>query len=192
MPSMIEVLSEAVLVDSRSFKVNKLFYYTLKEIFTDKFYNKMDSIIKNKIQIDEFQKDNNVVAYTQNGHIFVNAHAFYSKKPSDAVIYLVHEFVHLLQDLPYFPEIKRLDKQLYSLVKPNLTKPYSKFLTGKIQNIHSIAKEESLTYAIGNRSLDWSCVKPGVKEKYKEILEQSGLFNMELPWMKKIFKEKQS
>ena len=62
----------------------------------------------------------------------------------------------------------------------------NEFLTGKPQNIHSDYKDEFLSYC-SNFAFNWK-LSPSLKQEYYDILNNSGLFNMESNWWKKRFK----
>lgn len=185
-----DLMSEAVLLNSKSAQINKLFDYSMRQIFSSGYYKKLDKLFRgNKIEVNEFKATNNMVAYTSNGKLFVNAPVFYNKKRSDAIVYILHEMIHLISNKIGFGEIKRIENELYNLVKRNLKKAYSysEFLTGKKQPLHSDVKAECLSY-IMNGSIDWEAAKPGTKEEYKEILKRSGIFKMSSPFWHKRFK----
>jgi hypothetical protein len=183
------LLLEDVTIASKNDMLNDIYRIKLKEVFSPFFYSKVDRIIKKRILIDSFSDKTTVVAYTKQGHIFVNSKLFYSKKPDDAVIYLIHETLHLLEDLKYFPEIKQLRIKLWKIIQKNLTKPLSVFYTGKKQDLYSNGMEETLTYFIANRSCDFSALKPEGRKEYIEAIKNSELFNIHSVWMRKVLKQ---
>lgn len=178
-----DILSERVLLNSKSAVINKLFDQTLHSILTPEFYYRVDKAIKGRIGVLEDDLNNNIVAYTKNGILFVNAPVFYTKPRKDALVYILHELIHLLARKPQFFVIRNTEKKLWKLVKGNLTKPYSEFLTGKNQPLHSVKSEEILSYLM-NQSLDFSAVKPGIKDEYIRIIRESGMFNLDSSYFK--------
>lgn len=189
----LELLINEVELETKDTQLNKLFDNYIVQIFSPQFCKKIESLLRDKIKLEEtVDKNNNVVAWTQGTTIYVNSPVFYSKNRSKAILFIMHEFIHVLQNsksffiMSKFNDIKELENALYTLVSNNLTKSYAQFLTGKNQDLHSSGKDEVLTYMMNN-SIDWSAVKPGTKEKYKALLEQSGIFNLNTPfWTKRI------
>lgn len=173
-----DILNEEILLNSKSEALNKLFHRTLKNIFTPQFYNRVDKALGERINVLDDDLNNNIVAYSKDGMLFVNARVFYSKPRKDALVYILHELIHLLSQKIQFYQIRQLEKKLWKLVKNKLVKSYSEFLTGKKQPLHSIKSEEILTYLM-NQSLNFSAVKPDVKEKYIDLVKKSNIFNLE-------------
>jgi hypothetical protein len=176
-------LGEEVLLNSKSAVINKYFHKTLKDILTPQFYYRVDKSISGRINVFEDDLNNNVVAYSKSGQLFVNAPVFYTKPRQDALVYVLHELIHLLARKPQFFVIRSLEKKLWKLVKKNLVKPYSEFLTGKKQPLHSIKSQEVLTYLM-NKSLDFTAVKPHVKDEYIRLVRESGIFNLDSDYFK--------
>ena len=179
-----ELLINEVELETRDKQLNILFDNYLAQVFNPSFKKKIDDTLRDKISFKEVvDKNRNVVAYTVGNTIYVNTPVFYSKNRNKGILFLLHEFIHILQNsksffmINKFNDIKNIEAQLYSLIQKNLTKPYSVFLTGKKQDLHSSGKDEVLTYQM-NGSVDWSAVKEGTKEQYIKILQQSGMFNL--------------
>lgn len=186
-----EYLVNEVEIDSNDVRLNTLFNNYLKQIFSPSFYAVIDNHFKNRISFKEVSEENkSVVAYTIGNTIYVNKPVFYSKNANKAILFILHEFIHILQNsksffvVNKFGSIKKLENSLYLLVKQNLVKPYSQFLTNENQKLHSSGKSEILSYQMNN-SVDWTAVKPGTKEAYKKILADSGLFNLNSDFWRK-------
>lgn len=189
----LELIINEVELETRDKQLNILFDNYLSQVFSSSFKKKIDETLKDRISFKEVvDKTKNVVAYTIGNTIFVNSPVFYSKNRNKGILFLLHEFIHILQNsksffiVNKFNDIKTVEEQLYSLIQKNLTKPYSTFLTGKNQSLHSSGKDEILTYQM-NDSIDWSAVKEGTKEQYIKILKQSGLFNLNSKFWQKRF-----
>lgn len=187
----LELLLNEVELETKDKQLNILFDNYLSQVFSPSFKKRIDETLKDRISFKEVvDKTKNVVAYTMGNTIYINSPVFYSKNINKGILFLLHEFIHILQNsksffiINKFNDIKNTEAQLYSLVQKNLIKPYSVFLTGKNQNLHSSGKDEVLTYQMNN-SIDWSAVKEGTKEKYIQILKQSKLFNLNSNFWKK-------
>lgn len=189
----LELIINEVELETRDKQLNILFDNYLSQVFSSSFKKKIDETLKDRISFKEVvDKTKNVVAYTIGNTIYVNSPVFYSKNRNKGILFLLHEFIHILQNsksffiVNKFNDIKTVEEQLYSLIQKNLIKPYSTFLTGKNQSLHSSGKDEILTYQM-NDSIDWSAVKEGTKEQYIKILKQSGLFNLNSKFWQKRF-----
>ena len=107
------------------------------------------------------------------------------------ISYLLHEFIHILQlsksffILKKFKEIHELSNILDRIVKNNLTKKYSIFLTGRNLNLGE-EKYEIISYLM-NDSIDWSAITPQGKKQFIEALRSSRLFNLNSSfWIKRL------
>jgi hypothetical protein len=187
----LEILLNEVELETKDKQLNILFDRYLSQVFSENFKKKIDEVLRDKISFKEVvDKNRNVVAYTIGNVIHVNTPVFYSKNINKAILFVLHEFIHILQNsksffiVNKFSDIKNIENQLYSIVQKSLTKPYSVFLTGKQQPLHSSGKDEVLTYQM-NGSIDWSALKPEAKEEYINILKQSGIFNLGSRFWKK-------
>lgn len=186
-----EHLINEVELATKDTKLNVLFDSYLKQIFSPAFYRIIDSYFKTRIKFKEtVDKNRNVVAWTIGNVIYINTPVFYAKNSNKAILFVLHEFIHILQNsksfllVDRFGNIKELEHKLYNLIKPNLTKSFSKFLTNTEQSLHSSTKDEVLSYQMNN-SVDWTAVKSGTREAYKKLLIESGLFNLNSPFWKK-------
>lgn len=185
---LVSLLSEEVYVNSKSEKLNKLFRFYMKNIYSSNFYSKLDKFFEKKIQLKEDTNvADNVIAYTKGNSIYINPNSIYKKSGEDAVVFLLHETIHLLENnSKIFPEIKNVEKKLWEIVSKNLIGDISEFYTGKKQSLHSNPQDEVLTYLF-NGSIHWKYVKPTTKERYFNILKESGIFNMNSNFLKKRF-----
>lgn len=173
-------------------KVNKVFKFGLAQVFQKWFLAKIEEKLPNMIQIKEIRERSNVVAYQQGNKIIVNAPEFYPKSTEYKVRYLLHEFLHILQKnkkLMFFRQFKELDelgKRLYSIVKGNLVKPLSVFLTSKNQKLPTSSQEEVLAYLM-NFKTDWTALKPEGKREFINELRNSKIFNLNSSfWQKRL------
>ena len=187
----LELLIHEVELETKDKQLNVLFDSYLSQVFSPAFKKKIDETLKDKISFKEVvDKNKNVIAYTMGNTIYVNSPVFYSKNRSKGILFLLHEFIHILQNsksfflMNKFNDIKNIEASLYNVVQRNLVKPYAVFLTGKQQALHSSGKDEVLTYQM-NGSVDWSALKPGAKEEYIKILQQSGMFNLNSKFWRK-------
>lgn len=179
------VINEEIKLKTKDEKINKVFSYYMKQVFSNSFLNKINSSLNEELIANDFKKNTNIVAYTIGTKLYINSPEFYKLSTEKAMTYVMHEMIHILQNIPAFKRyFNAVEDSLYKCVKSNLKTSMDIFLTGKKQNIHSKEKDEILTYAMNN-SLTWSAVNEGTKEKYKKILKDSGMFNLESQFWKK-------
>jgi len=171
-------------------KTNKIFNYALSQVFAPSYVSKINNIMGKEITIKEVSSDKNFVSYQEGNSIVVNKPVFYSKSKEDQMRNLLHEFIHILQTsksmliFSKFKEINVLSKELYDIVKSNLVKPLSVFLTSKNIKLLSDSKEEILGYMMSG-NVDWSAVKPQAKREFIGKLSSSGIFNLNTSFWKK-------
>src|SRR5574344_1744 len=178
-------LKEELEIRTKNEAVNELFINILPEVFSPSYLKKLNRVFKDPIVASEFGDNSTVVAYTQNGKIYVNAKQFYSMDPERAIIYVLHEMFHMLQKMQQFKGLKYVNSQLMSCAMKYLHRwEYSKFLTGKTQNLHSDYKEEFLTYLMNNSEQIKMLPKEG-RLYYYEILKESGCFNLSSAFWRK-------
>ena len=144
----------------------------------------MESDFGNIKCVDKIEKATNgtviMVANIGNG-------LFASVEKNKAMDYIMHELFHVLSNTGRFPELDVVSRKLLNIVSKGVEKEnITEFLTGKKQNIHSDWRGELINY-LCNNSFKWELAMKEVKEAYKEILEESGLFNMNSVWWKKRF-----
>src|SRR5574344_1796978 len=109
------ILLEEIKLKSKNEALNTLFEIKLREVFSQTYLNKIDRVLDTVLTPIDYKKNSNVVAYTKNGRLYVNTPQFYSLKPSKAIIYVLHEFFHLLQDLSSFKDLKNVNDELYKV-----------------------------------------------------------------------------
>jgi hypothetical protein len=183
------IITEELKMKTRDETINSLFEKTLPQVFSPIMIKKIDRVFDGVIEPTEYSEKTTVVAYTKGNKIYVNTKNFYSIEPDKAIIYVLHEFCHLLQNQKAFYDLKKVNNDLYYCAMPYLRIwKVSKFLTGKTQNIHSDYKQEFLTYLMNN-SEQINMLPENVQKEYFSILERSGLFNMSSSFWKIRFKK---
>lgn len=181
-----DLILEKLSIRTNIENINTNFRHYLEQVFSSLFLKKIDRVFKKPLVIDEFKENNNVMAYTVGSQISVNTKMFEELPQNRAMIYVMHELFHVLQNVSQFPEIKTLNKKLMLLTMKYIKKEdINKFLTGKEQNIHSDYKDEFLSYC-SNFAFDFK-LAPQLKEEYKKMLTDSGFFNMSSNWWQKRF-----
>lgn len=173
-------------------KINELFNYALGQMFQKWYLDKINEKIYNMVKIEEIRDKRNIVAWQKGGKIFVNAPVFYAKQTKLQVRYLLHEFLHVLQrnkKLLFFRQFKELDdlgRKLNIIVRGNLVKPLSVFLTGKNVDLPTDSQEEILAYLM-NDKIDWSAIKPEARRAFINELEKSRIFNLKTDfWQRRL------
>lgn len=180
------VINERVEIKSEIEKLNTNFRNYLELVFNKEFISKLDRVFKKPIIVENFKEKSNIMALTVEDKLFVNMKNFKELETDRAMVYIIHEFFHVLQNVPQFPEIKTINRILGDKTMKYVNKKdISRFLTGKQQNIHSNYKNEFLSYC-SNNAFDWTLC-PKLKEEYKRILNQAGVFNFSSDWWKERF-----
>ena len=181
----IDMILEELQITSDIEKINKNFRKYIEQVFSEIFLKKIDRVFKTPILVEGFKQSTNVMALTSTDNkIFVNTKMFNSLPTEKAMIYIVHELFHVLQNMSQFPEVRTVNQNLMKRTMKRIPENnISKFLTGKKQNIHSDYKEEFLSYC-SNAAFDWDMCKD-LKREYYNVLKNSGLFNMESEWWQK-------
>lgn len=183
----VNVINEELEIDSEIDSLNKNFRKYIEQVFSSIFIKKIDRVFKNPLIIREFKEKSNVMAVTQNQQISVNVKMFNELSVDRAMVYIIHELFHVLQNMPQFKEVRTVNKILMKKTMNKISSQnINEFLTGKPQNIHSDYKDEFLSYC-SNFAFNWK-LSPSLKQEYYDILNNSGLFNMESNWWKKRFK----
>ena len=183
----VNIINEELEIDSEIDSLNKNFRKYIEQVFSSIFIKKIDRVFKNPLIIREFKEKSNVMAVTQNQQISVNVKMFNELSVDRAMVYIIHELFHVLQNMPQFKEVRTVNRILMKKTMNKISSQnINEFLTGKPQNIHSDYKDEFLSYC-SNFSFNWK-LSPSLKQEYYDILNNSGLFNMESNWWKKRFK----
>jgi hypothetical protein len=179
-----EVIEEELIINTKNKQLNFLYRKTLKEIFSSDYLNKIDNYFLKGLTIKNIKRKNNVVAITKGKEVSVNSLIYSSLPLESAVMYLVHETFHVLQNINVFNKLKEVnDKLCYVGMKLIPKDKINLFLTGKNQDIHSDPTKEFLTY-FSNNVFVWD-INPNLKPQFKKIIEQAGIFNTNSNWWKK-------
>ncbi len=182
------MIYEEIMIKSEIEKINKNFRRYVEEVFTSTFIKKMDRVFKKPLVVENFKQSSNIVALTSGKNIYINVKQFNSLPLNKAMMYVIHELFHVLQNVSQFPEVKTVNRILCKRTMENI--PPNKinlFLTGKEQDIHSNYKDECLSYC-SNFAFAWGLC-PELKKIYFETLENSGIFNMSSKFWKERFSE---
>lgn len=178
---------EDLKVKSGDEAIDSLFRNKLSQVFSPSFLKKIDRVFNTTIKLKDFEKNNNVMCYTQGTKIYVNNAMFNSVPKEKAMNYIMHEMFHVLNNTGRFPELERVNEKLLNMVIRGVPRgKESDFLTGKHQNIHSDWRGECINY-LCNNSINWDIAIGGMKIAYKTVLKESGLFNMDSPFWKERF-----
>ena len=182
-----EIIYEELKIDSEINKINKNFRKYIEQVFSPIFLKKIDRVFKEPLLVETFKQNSNVMALTSpNNTISVNVKMFKELPTERAMVYIIHELFHVLQNMPQFEEVRTVNKLLGEKTIKRIPKlAINKFLTGKEQNIHSNYKEEFLSYC-SNAAFDWSMAED-LKKEYYNTLKNSGLFNITSEWWSKRF-----
>lgn len=176
-------------------ELEAVFNEALKEVFSKNFLDKIEKIIDNKIVLKKAKiRNKDEIAWVSSpGEISVNKDEFDKRSRSQQIKYLLHEFIHVLQlsksfiFFKKFKEISELSYLLDKIVKTNLVKDYSVFLTSRNVNLGNAGKYEIISYLM-NDSIDWSALKEEGRTQFIHALKTSGLFNLESNFWKKRLK----
>jgi hypothetical protein len=171
-------------------QINNLFNAALKQVFNRQYLAKIENVIDKKIKIKEVHDRNpNVIAYSIGSTIYINKKEFYRLPLINQIKYVLHEFIHVMQNNKRFfiirglKELHELTNRLNDAVQGNLLKPYSVFLTKKNTKIGEGGKYEILAY-IMNNSIDWDALSTEGRKKFLQALEDSNILNLESPFWK--------
>lgn len=178
-------LNEELKFNTRSKALNKLFRSRLPSVYSPAYLQKIDDVFDKNIQIKEFEKTSNIMAYTKGTEIYISD-KIYDIPTDQAVIYLLHELVHALSNTSKFNDLVQLNIKLSKLIEKNISKNnINKFLTGKDQDIHSNYKDEIVSYLMNN-SLQWNMVDKKFVKEFIDIVFSSGIFNAKSSfWLKR-------
>ena len=114
------IITEELKMKTRDETINSLFEKTLPQVFSPIMIKKIDRVFDGVIEPTEYSEKTTVVAYTKGNKIYVNTKNFYSIEPDKAIIYVLHEFCHLLQNQKAFYDLKKVNNDLYYCAMPYL------------------------------------------------------------------------
>lgn len=164
-------------------EIENTFNIALKQIFSENYLAKIENIIKKRIKIKEVRMKAGAVAFNKGNNIYISKDEFPKLSKIRQVSFLLHEFVHILQRkrafffISRFKELNALTRRLTPIIKKNLIKPISVFLTGKNVDIGPGKMNEILAYLL-NDSINWNAISPDGKEAFVRELKRSGVFNL--------------
>ena len=164
-------ICEELEIDSEINKINRNFRKYIEQVFSPIFLKKIDRVFKKPLIVENFKENTNVMALTSPDNVIsVNTKMFLSLPTERAMVYIIHELFHVLQNMSQFPEIKKVNKLL------------------GIKTLKKIPKQkinEFLSYC-SNAAFKWDMAKE-LKAEYLNILKLSGIFNLNSEWWSKRF-----
>lgn len=170
--------------------LEKIFNLSLMQVFSNQYLSKINSVIKNKINIKEkTSTDPNIVAWVEGTTIYINTLEFNARDMKSKIKYILHEFMHVLNNsksfifLSKFKEIKDLSNNLWVIIKKHSKNP-GKFLTSKNIKSNYFNSQESLSYLM-NDAIDWNQISSEGKSLIINTLKKSNVFNLESVFWKK-------
>lgn len=171
-------------------ELESIFNLALKQVFSENYLNKIESKIKKQIRIKEkHSKNQNEVAWVQGNTIYINPPVFNSKNKKTQIKYLLHEFMHILNNTKsfivssQFKEIKQLSKKLWEIIKKHSDNP-GLFLTGKEVDDKYLNYQEALSYLM-NDKIKWEKISLQGKQLFLEELQKYNIFNLQHEFWKK-------
>jgi len=181
------MILEELSISSDIEKINKNFRKYISDVFSPIYLKKIDRVFKEPLVVKNFKQKSNIMAITTPDNVIsVNVEMFNKLPTEKAMVYIIHEFFHVLQNKTQFPEIKRVNKLLgEKTMKVIPMNKINEFLTGKEQDIHSNYKDEFLSYC-SNAAFKWELAKD-LKKEYFNIIKNTGIFNTQSDWWKKRF-----
>ena len=106
-------ICEELEIDSEINKINRNFRKYIEQVFSPIFLKKIDRVFKKPLIIENFKENTNVMALTSPDNVIsVNTKMFLSLPTERAMVYIIHELFHVLQNMSQFPEIKKVNKLL--------------------------------------------------------------------------------
>jgi len=169
--------------EAKELSLEKNFANSLLQVFSVSFIKKIeDKIHKNiKVKIKDL-KDPSKAAYTIGKTIYINENIFNRLSEKEKTKYLLHEFIHVLQNkknfyvFKTFKEVYELGNSLYKTIYKYSKKPVSFFLIGRKEKIQNI-KLEIIPYLINN-SINWEILGEKGKKEFVQKLQDSKMFNL--------------
>ena len=194
---LTDLLMEARTEEGR--ELEQAIANALKKVFKGQYIAKIQKKIGDDIVIKKKDFGNkNAVAYTKGRTIYVNETVFDKMEMKDKVRYLLHEFIHIMQNtrnfmvVRSFKEVYDLADKLWPVVKKNLTKPLAVFLTGRNQSLGTnerYLKYELISYLM-NGQIRWSALTDKGRQQFIEILREENIFNLNSDfWIKRLRKK---
>lgn len=188
MPYMNDYLTELELGSDK--EVENYFNLALKQVFSKSYLSKIEKTINNKVKFKEkVNKNPDVVAWAQGTTIYVNRPEFEKRDAKSKIKYLLHEFLHILNNsrsfiiVKQFKEINELSKKLWSITKKHAKDP-GLFLAGRSIKGSFLNNQEALSYLM-NDKINWKAISPEGAKLFKQALKDSGVFNIEHEFWKK-------
>ena len=127
----VNIINEELKIDSEIDSLNKNFRKYIEQVFSSTFIKKIDRVFKNPIIIREFKEKSNVMAITQNQQISVNVKMFNELSVDRAMVYIIHELFHVLQNMSQFKEVRTVNKILMKKTMNKISSQnINEFLTG--------------------------------------------------------------
>lgn len=163
--------------------LEKVFNDALSQVFSPQYLSKIEDTLKKRIKVKEkINKNSDVVAWVQGTTIYVNKPEFYARPAKQRVKYLLHEFMHVLNNsksffiINKFKEIKDLSNKLWSITKKHAKDP-GKFLADRSINKSLLNNQEALSYLM-NDKINWKAISSTGEQLFKQALKESGIFNL--------------
>lgn len=162
--------------------IDKIFNEALKQVFSDRYFNKIENKLTKRIDVIEKKGPANTVAWNKGTTIFINPNEFNKRDMKNKMKYLLHEFLHVLQHsksgmfMRDFKELRNLSRKLFSISK-KYTKDVGLFLTGKKVPGRFINHEEALSYLM-NDSIQWNQINAKGRKVFLNELQKSGIFDL--------------
>lgn len=172
--------------------LDRVFNNILKEVFSKNYRKKVEASLGKGIKLREgINKNPNVMAWVVGTTIYINKEVFQSKSSQEQAATLMHEFFHVLNNsksfllLNKFPEINKLSKSLWKIIKQH-TKDPGLFLTGGSIPKQYLNYQEALSYVMTGK-LKWSRISAIGKNLFISEIKQSGVFALNSQfWSKRL------
>lgn len=188
MPYLYDYLTELQIGDDKN--LEKTFNFALSQVFSKEYLYKIEDTLKNKIKIKEKVSSNtDIAAWVEGTTIYVNKPEFLSKDMKSRIKYILHEFIHILNNsksfliLNKFKEVRELSKELWEIVKTH-TKDPGKFLIGRTLPKNLLNDQEALSYLM-NDKIQWREISPEGRILFKEAMKKYNIFNLNHEFWKK-------
>ncbi len=171
------------MLNNMGLEIDKDFGIALVQVFSQEYLVKIKNNLKKNITIKlkDF-KDPGKVAYVEGKTIYVNSPVFETLSQKEKTEYLMHEFIHIMQNtknfliLRTFKEVFNLGSSLFKIVRNEVIGTLGEFLTGENKKITN-PKYEIISYLM-NGKIDWTKITKEGKEQFVRQLVDSGLFNL--------------